>query len=326
MKKISLVFLITLFVQIVGYSQVINNLVVFSNDGEKFILILNGDKQNLEPNNKVTVVGLTLKVYKVTLLFENSRLKTHNTTLTFFDTNTECTYTLNPHGKKHTMDYVTSTPINQAPPQTQQNTTVPTNTTIPTYTPSTTTTNKITTTTTTSTSTNTNTTIPTHSTTPINNSNNGDIKIGGQKENIDVGTNGVKFNSHLINMNVDEKNKNVTTTVHVLGKDINLNKSIKTGCNSPMSGLDFDEGKKGIVSQTKDSTMLIAALKITNANCMLTSQLSEVMVLFNTDLTRLHFAKGAYSHTSDLHNFGKLEDTFTSEEGKKDLHSFIKSQ
>jgi hypothetical protein len=319
MKKTCLLLLLSLAFLLNAKAQVINNLVVFTNDGERFTLILNGETQNLEPAVRVTSIGLTLEVYKVTLLFENKKLKTHNTTLTFFDTNTECLFVLNKHGRKHTMDYVTSTPINQEPPKTKQNSTTPSDGTITTPSTSSTPTN-----TTTTPPTNT-TTIPSNSNTPINNDNSGDITIGDKNGSLDVGTNGVKINTHGVNMNVDEKNKNVNTSVHVLGKDISLNKSIKTGCKSPMSGLDFDESKKGVLSQKSDSTMMIAALKITNANCMLTSQLSEIMVLFKTDLTRLHFAKEAYSHTSDLHNFNKLEETFTSEQGKKDLRHFIKN-
>ncbi|HXA03119.1 MAG TPA: DUF4476 domain-containing protein [Cytophagaceae bacterium] len=305
MKKIFLLLLLSLMMQFEGSCQapVINNLVVFSNDGEKFTLILNGEKQNQYPDSRIKVADLTLKVYKVTLIFENKKLKTHNTTLTFFSTNEECVFTLNKHGNKHTMDYVTATAINQPA---KQNTTA---------------TNTNTTTTATNTSTKTNTT----TNSSINNNGSEDIAIKTSLGTFDVGSNGIKIGGKGVNLNLNEKTKTASSSVNVLGNTISMNKSFKIGCKSPMSGLDFDESKKTVVSQTTDSTRMIAAEKVINANCMLTAQVKEIMQLFTTDLTKLHFAKKAYSHTSDLSNYGQLDDTFTSEEGKKDLHNFIKN-
>lgn len=316
MKKIIFLLLPVLLMQLKVSAQVINNLVVFSNDGEKFTLILNGEKQNQYPDSRVRVTDLTLKVYKVTLIFENKNLKTHNTDLTFFSTNEECIFTLNNHGHKHTMDYVTATPIN--PQLAKQNTTSTNSNTNTTGTNTNTSTN---TNTTTNTNTNTNTTSNTNSTS----GGNEDVAIKTKLGTIDVGTNGIKIGGKGVNLNLSEKNKTASSSVNILGNDISMSKSLKTGCKSPMSGLDFDESKKTVVSQTTDSTRMIAAVKIINANCMLTAQVKEIMQLFTTDLTKLHFAKKAYSHTSDLNNFGQLDETFTSEEGKKDLHSFIKN-
>src|SRR6187431_2666724 len=106
MKNVSLLLSLLLFLHLKVSSQVINNLVVFSNDGDKFTLILNGEKQNLYPETKVRVVDLNLKVYKVNIIFENQKLQPHSTTLTFFSTNTECVFAINKRGgKKHSMDY-----------------------------------------------------------------------------------------------------------------------------------------------------------------------------------------------------------------------------
>ncbi len=103
-------------------AQVINNLVVFCNEGERFTLILNGLKENQTPETNVRVEGLDLKVYKVRIIFENPKLKEHETTLTFYRTGKECVFALNKHGKKHTMDYVSEKEIdgflNPAVPQT----------------------------------------------------------------------------------------------------------------------------------------------------------------------------------------------------------------
>jgi hypothetical protein len=318
MKKVSLLLSLLLFLYLNVSSQVINNLVVFANDGEKFTLILNGEKQNLYPETKVRVTDLTLKVYKVNILFENKSLKPHSTDLTFFSTNRECIFSLNPHGKKHTMDYVTETLIIQPEkkPVTSDDNNTGTNTS----------TNSNNTNTNTSTnSNNTNTNTNTGTSTNSSSGGNNDVAVKTKLGTIGVGSNGVKIGGKNINVKLDEKNKTANSSINVLGNDITMNKSLKTGCESPMASLDFAESKKTIVSQASDSTKMIAAEKVINANCLLTAQVKEIMVLFTKDITRLHFAKEAYSHTSDLSNYNDLEDTFTSEEGKKDLKDFIKN-
>jgi hypothetical protein len=121
--RYSLFLWITFFtLQLAVKAQIVNNLVVFSNEGERFTLILDGLKENQTPATNVRVVGLDLKVYQVKVIFENKRLKDVNTTLTFFRTGKECVFGLNKHGKKHTMDYVSEKEIDGfIDPATQQN-------------------------------------------------------------------------------------------------------------------------------------------------------------------------------------------------------------
>ncbi|MGZ3932870.1 MAG: DUF4476 domain-containing protein, partial [Bacteroidia bacterium] len=100
------------FFLVPAFSQVVNNLVVFANDGEAFTLIMNGERYNETPQTRVRVTGLTLKQYQVKLIFKNPKMKDHDTKLTFFSTGTECEFALNKKGKrKHTMDYFTEKPM-----------------------------------------------------------------------------------------------------------------------------------------------------------------------------------------------------------------------
>src|ERR1700756_4535741 len=110
-------------VQVTVKAQIVNNLVVFSNEGERFTVILDGVKENQTPENYVRIVGLDLKVYQVKIIFENKKLKDVNTTLTFFRTGKECIFALNKHGKKkHTLDYNSEKEIDGfIDPATQQN-------------------------------------------------------------------------------------------------------------------------------------------------------------------------------------------------------------
>jgi hypothetical protein len=128
-----LIVLVFCAVQLAMKAQIVNNLVVFSNEGQPFTLILDGLKENQTPATNVRVVGLDLKAYQVKVIFENKRLKDANTTITFFRTGKECVFGLNRKGKKkHTIDYVSEKEIdgfldaqNQLNPP---NTNLPTNT------------------------------------------------------------------------------------------------------------------------------------------------------------------------------------------------------
>ena len=143
MKFRNLLFVLVLVTgNLIVKAQIINNLVIFSNEGQPFTLIINGLKENQTPATNVRVQGLDLKAYAVKVIYENKKLKDANTTITFFRTGKECVFGLIKKGKKkHTIDYVSEKeidgfldPIQQAPantntqPQTQNLATVPTQT------------------------------------------------------------------------------------------------------------------------------------------------------------------------------------------------------
>src|SRR5690606_14645595 len=106
-------------------AQRINNLVVFCNEGEKFTLILNGQRYNDNPATTVKAPDLVLATYKVKIIFENKKINDLNTTLSFYRTNKECVFGLTKKNrKKYTMDYVSETNIIPvAPPTASDHTT-----------------------------------------------------------------------------------------------------------------------------------------------------------------------------------------------------------
>ncbi|MCU0430897.1 MAG: DUF4476 domain-containing protein [Cytophagaceae bacterium] len=291
-----------------AWSQVVNNLIVFSNEGEKFTLILNGEKQNPFPVSKVRVVDLNLVQYKVTINFENPELKQLNTTLTFYGTNNECHFSLNRKGRKHSMDYLTSTKIKPEVEEPTQPEPAP----VPESTRSTSSDNS--------------TSSAPAPDTRTSNPDNGNISIQTQNGNIGVSDQGVQVSGRGVNVKVDPQNKSTSTSVHVLGKDITINKAIKTGCKNVMSGLEFNEGLKTVQQAQGDTAKLEAANKLVQSNCLQTGQVRQLMQATSHDITKLKLARNAYDRTSDLNNFGKLEDVFKTEEGKRDFRSFLKSK
>ena len=98
------------------------------------------------------------------------------------------------------------------------------------------------------------------------------------------------------------------------------------GCELPMSTQDFNDAKKSISSKSFEDSKLLFAKQVTAANCLLTTQVKDLMMLFSFEETKLQFAKYAYQYTFDLGNFYKVNDAFTFEMSINELNEFISSK
>jgi hypothetical protein len=298
MKHYLYLIITILFLSSSSYANVNNDLVVFCNDGERFTLILNGQRYNETPATTVKATSLNLKTYQVRIIFENKKKNDLNTNLYFYKTNKECVFGLNNKGKrKYTMDYVSDKDIIETPveekPVVSNNTYNQTYST-PVYTPTTTKESS---------------TLAV--TTPLGKigvNENGGLNLGGNLGNV--------------NLNKNDKSGNLR-----IGKGTNaieLNKVAKTGCSNPMAPLDFEAMQKKITSQTTDTTKLETAKTLLQGSCLKTTQIKEVMQSLKHDETKLDYAKHAYSHTSDLNNYYQLKSVLVADSKKEELQKFIK--
>ena len=98
------------------------------------------------------------------------------------------------------------------------------------------------------------------------------------------------------------------------------------GCELPFSIQDFDDAKKSISSKSFEDSKLAIAEQIVAANCLLTTQVKEIMMLFSFEDSKLQFAKYAYKYTYDIGNYYKVNDAFTFEMSINDLNEYISSQ
>ena len=73
MKKIYTLLAFAL-VSITSIAQNTSNLIVFSEDGLKFYLILNGIRQNEVPLTNVKVTGLNQPYYSAKIIFEDAKV------------------------------------------------------------------------------------------------------------------------------------------------------------------------------------------------------------------------------------------------------------
>ncbi|MBK9636595.1 MAG: hypothetical protein IPO63_01770 [Bacteroidetes bacterium] len=76
MKKIIILSFLSLM-----FSQVnaqISNVILFTENGERFTAILNGVRQNNEPETNIKITGLNAEFYKLKVIFESSALGEKN--------------------------------------------------------------------------------------------------------------------------------------------------------------------------------------------------------------------------------------------------------
>lgn len=288
-------------------AQRINNLVVFCNEGEKFVLILNGQRYNDSPATTVKAPDLVLTTYKVKVIFENKKINDLNTTLTFYKTNKECVFGLTKKNrKKYTMDYVSATDIIPVvPPSTSEQTSPDTYASAP-YTP----TDPVT---------------PTNPTVP-NSTNSISLNTG----NLNIGVNqdgSIRLGTRQGNVNLNTKDKSGNVVINNGSDGVVIHKApAKTGCPVAMAASEFETIRKNVSNQTSDANRLLTATALLEGNCFLTSQVKQLLLLLTEESSKLELAKSAYSYTSDITNYHQLKDAFTKEDLKKELTSFIKEQ
>lgn len=98
-----------------------------------------------------------------------------------------------------------------------------------------------------------------------------------------------------------------------------------TGCSWPMSESDFANARNSIQSKSFEDTKLTVAKQIFNQNCLLSSQVRDIMSTFDFEATKLEFAKYAYGRTYDIGNYYQVNDVFDFEASISDLNAYINS-
>ncbi len=312
MKKI---FSTLLFIAVISSLLVAqnNNLVVYSQDGLKFSLILNGIRQNNEPQTNVKVTGLNATNYQVKVIFANKMPDLDQNAYLMYGgaptQNTEYTYSIANLKGKYKLKFKSAAPTTEivnasAPDQT-----------VVIYTPI----ERTTTTTTTTNST--------------NNANIG-MNVNGM---------GMSMNLNINDMNggMGAGNSSSTTTTYsntttTSSSNTGMNQSNNNtyvlqgyngvyGCPYPMGASDFESAKASIRSKSFDDSKLTLAKQIIGSNCMLCSQIKELMLLITFEATRLDLAKFAWSHNLDKGNYYKLNDAFTFESSIDELNAYTQS-
>lgn len=99
----------------------------------------------------------------------------------------------------------------------------------------------------------------------------------------------------------------------------------KIGCPWPMSPSEFAEAKQSIEAKSFEDTRKTLAMQIAGDRCMTVDQVKGIVSTFSFEDTKLEFAKFAYAHTYDISNYYKLSDAFSFDSSVEELNEYVRS-
>lgn len=287
--------------------QPVGHLTIFSEAGDKFYLILNGERQNNVAQTNLRVEDLTNQYYTAKIIFEDKTLpEIEKKMLMIADADgimSDVTYKIkkNANNGKLTLNYFSSLPV-------QQGFKAPSNVHVVHYgtpdvvvvQPSATTTVTQTTTTTTG------------------------------------GTTGVNATVNMpgVNMNVNITDPTLNTSYTTTVTETSTTNVQHTGHSQPasnfacpnrycMSSGDFSSALATIKGQNFEDSKLKTAQQIASSNCLNASQISDICRVFGFEQTKLDFAKFAYDRCTEPNNYFKVNNVFSFSSSSDELNEYI---
>lgn len=304
------IFLLLLVTLLPAYLYAQSALTIFSEDGDKFYLVLNGQKQNPVAQTNIRIDGLSQPYYSAKILFEDNTKPEISKNIPVQDPSTnayaDVTYKI-----KRTKDgelkirYFSSIPIQPdyvAPPDVYV---MHFGQPVPAVGGTTVTQTTVTTT---------NASMP--------------------GSNVSVGINGGDMGVNM-NINIQDPNMNntvshsTTTTTTTYSSNSSYSNAPQqqapAGCQYPMDWSSFNAAKETVAKASFEETKLSTAKTILSSNCFNTDQVMQICKLFGFEASKLDFAKYAYSKTTDPGNYFKVGNIFDFDASKTELNDFISS-
>jgi len=282
-----------------------SNLIIFSENGEGFQVVLNGILQNAESETNVMISDLIAPSYKLKIIFEDE-IPELDKTIYFQNGSSQDTYMIKQNRKgEYVLRFQNSVPIAQAPPP------APTQVVhVYSATPATASVTVSQTTTTT----------------------NVQAPAGGSNVNMNTSVNGVSMNVNISETNAASTTTTTTTTT-TTGVSGGVDEVVYVlpgydgyyGCPYPMDDADFQMAKRSVESKDFSDSKVTVAKQILDANCLLTSQVYEIVKLFDFEEDKLEIAKYAYGSTLDVGNYFRINDAFDFESSIEELDAYILS-
>jgi hypothetical protein len=332
--KFALLFVIALSPM---FARAQSALTIFSEDGDKFYLIMNGQKQNTVPMTNVRIDGLSQPHYAVKIIFEDKTKPEISKNVPVQDPSTsayaDVTYKI-----KRTKDgdlkirYFSATPVEPnyvAPPDVYVmhwgQAAPPVSTTV-TQTTVTSTNNPN------AASMNVNAggagvNMNVNVTDPNMNSGNGGVNISMNvtDPNMNSGNGGVNISMNVADPNVSSTTTTRTTTTSTSTATSNYDNSqpVRQGCQYAMPANDFKSAKETVSKASFEDTKLSTAKTILSSNCFSTDQVIAICNLFSFEQSKLDFAKYAYSKCTDPGSYFKVGNIFSFDASKTELNNYI---
>ncbi len=308
-----------------------SDLVVFSDDGTKFTLVVDGDVKNAEPASRVVATGIRTETPVMVVKFEDANIapikqngymemgKEYTLMLT---TNKKGARVLRMSGEAALGTTAKAEPAKPTPPATFVEDA-----------PSTTVTQQV--------------SAPGEqvitTTTVVE---EGDPLGDEENVNINMGVNGVNFNMSVntgtTTGTTSTTTRTTTTTTTTQSTSTPVKPVIDTkpkptepevyrmpgytgrvGCGWPMSSTEFADVKKSIEAKSFEDSKMTLAKQVGASRCFTVEQVKGLMTLFSFEDSKLDIAKYAYERTYDIDNYYKVNDAFTFESSIDDLNSYI---
>lgn len=323
-------------------AQTSNNLVIFSQAGEKFYLIINGVRQNMDPETNVKVMNLDQPSYKIKVIFENKSLPNVDRTLGFPEFGNEYVFQISSKKGKYKLAYVSQAPIKKDGGSVQDQKVVYFN-----QRPDTVVTTITTTTTTTTTDVNPNSNANANTTVNTNtNSNTTNTNTNTTGLSININENGMSVNGVGVDVNVNTTGMGVNTQVKETNISTNTNTTVNT-TNTTSSGaaVSADNSSRYIdngimchyptlskdqfvkIKYEIDQRTLVTKMGLTKdyvkKNCMEAAQVAELVKLFDYASDQLELAKFCYQYTFDTKNYDLVLNAMKHDDNKAKLLEVI---
>ncbi len=297
-----------LFFFFISYAQPqpVGHLTVFSDEGDRFFLVLNGERQNDKGQTNMRVEDLNQPQYSAKIIFEDQTLGEISKTLWLTDGNgalMDVTYKIK--RDKNGKPKLGALPFSAVP--VRQGFVAPSNVYVVHYGVPVTTTMVVQPTTTV---TQTTTTQTTGETVGAN------VNVGGVNMNVTI-------NDPLLNTNVTTTHTTTTTTTNQ--NTVVKEQPVPVGCNGtyPMNSSDFSSALSTVKNQGFDETRLKTAKQIAGGNCLSANQIAEICKVFGFEETKLDFAKFAFDHCTEPKNYFKINNVFGFSSSVDDLTDYI---
>ncbi len=321
-KKLVLPFALLLISFVIQAQPVpVAHLTIFSEDGDKFFLILNGEKQNTAAQTNLRVEDLTQDYYNAKVIFEDQSLgEISKNFLQLTDGNgikMDVTYKIkkNKNNGKMTMNYFSAVPVRQgfvAPSNVyvmHYGQPAPAATTVVTTAPAGTVTQTTTTTTTTG------------GVTEGVNMNVGGINVG------------ISVTDPLISGSTTTSTTRTTTTSTTTGGTVVVDQTpapapVPVGCVNayPMSSGNFSNALNTIKNQSFEDGKLKTAKQVASGNCLNTAQIVQICKVFGFEESKLDFAKYAYDFCTEPNNYFNINNVFSFSSSSDDLNDYVQSR
>ena len=266
--------------------QPFGHLTIFSEDGDKFYLILNGEKINDVAQTNLRVEDLTQPFYNAKMIFEDkTKNEISKNFLPIADADgifMDVTYKLKRdrnNASKMKLNFFSMIPVDRGFIPASNVHVVHFGQPAPPF-------GTISQTTTTTTS------------------------VGGVNAGVNVGGIGVNIsiNDPYLNSTVTQTSTTHTTT-NSNHQDMHQQSNGCAGAR-PMMPNNFSSALQTITGQGFDDTRLNTAKQIASANCLNATQIAEICKIFGFEETKLNFAKFAYTSCTDPNNYFMINNVF----------------